>query len=114
MSYAGHARHMSYAGRICGHMSYAPRVLLNPSLAEPRSCRPLGKKLRRPQEPDNSIEEWLKHNNAIAQDQDRPAFMTVDLYLTQNMKEERALKQNAPNDAPTPRQQNERKHMLHK
>ena len=65
-----------------------------------KSCR-LGKWLRRPQEADNSIEEWLKHNNAIAKDKDRPAYMTVDLYLSQNIKEERALKRNAPHDAPT-------------
>ena len=61
----------------------------------------LGKWLRRPQEADNSIEEWLTYNNAIAKDTDRLAYMTVELYLTQNTKEERALKRNAPHDAPT-------------
>ena len=65
-----------------------------------KSCR-LGKWLRRPKEADNSIEEWLKHNNAIAKDKDRPAYMTIDLYLNQNIKEERSLTRNTPHDEAT-------------
>ena len=62
----------------------------------------LGKWLRRPKEADNTIEEWLRHNNAIAKGQDRPAYMTVDLYLNHNVQEERSLKRrDAPNAAPT-------------
>ena len=61
----------------------------------------LGRWLRRPHEADNTIEEWLKHNNAIAKNQDRPAHMTMDLYLNQNVKEERASKRQIARDAPT-------------
>ena len=48
--------------------------------------RKLCKWLRRPKETDNTIEEWLKHNNAIAKDQDRPAYMTAELYSMQKIK----------------------------
>ena len=61
----------------------------------------LGKWRRRSQEPENTIEEWLRHNNAITKGQERPAYMTVDLYLTQHMQEERSLKRAAPDDATT-------------
>ena len=44
----------------------------------------LGKWLRRPHENDNSIEEWLRYNNALHKNQRRPDFMTVYLYVTQN------------------------------
>ena len=61
----------------------------------------LGRWLRRPHEADNTIEQWLKHNNAIAKNQDRPAHMTMDLYLNQNVTEERASKRQIARDAPT-------------
>ena len=61
----------------------------------------LGKWLRRRQETNNSIEEWLRHNNALAKNKDRPAYMTVDLYRMQNINEERASKRNADNDVAT-------------
>ena len=60
-------------------------------------CR-LGKWLRRHSASDNSIEEWLKENNA-AKDKERPARITVDLYLTQDIPAEQSLKRCAPNDA---------------
>ena len=61
----------------------------------------LGKWLRCPQEADNSIEELLKHKNAKAKHEDRPAYMTVDLYLTQHIQEEHSLKRNAKHDKST-------------
>ena len=56
---------------------------------------------RRPHEEHNSIERWLKHNNAYNHEE-RHAEMTVDLYLTQDMSTEASLKRSAPVAATSP------------
>ena len=48
-----------------------------------------------------AVYNFLKHNNAIDKDQERPSHMTVDLYLNQNLKEEHASKRKISRDAPT-------------
>ena len=66
----------------------------------------LGKWLRHSKEAEDSIEEWLKYNNAMWEAPqprqkrgkcltDRPAHMTVDLYLSQDIRKERSFKRNA-------------------
>ena len=78
-----------------------------------QTCR-LGKWLRRAQERANTIEAWLQHNNAITTNEGQPAHMTVELYATQSLPEERSLKRSAPNDATTSSSKRTKHKSVHK